>query len=272
MMWAAIAVLTVLILSFAFYIFALKGRTGFADWEPFNKVSFAHRGLHNEKLPENSLGAFKEAKFRGYGVEFDVHLLSDGTLAVFHDSDLLRMTGKEGKIEDLTANDLKAYRLNETEKKIPSFDEVLEVFDNNEPLIIELKAVGNNVAALCKTVCDKLDSYKGVYCLESFDPRCVAWLKKNRPDVLRGQLAENYFKTNSKLPFLLKFVCGALITNVITRPDFVAYRYSDRKSLAFVLCRKFWKIKGVVWTLKFEDEHRNAVEEGLISIFVNFLP
>ena len=62
MMWAAIAVLTVLILSFAFYIFALKGRTGFADWEPFNKVSFAHRGLHNENLPENSLGAFKEAK------------------------------------------------------------------------------------------------------------------------------------------------------------------------------------------------------------------
>ena len=152
MMWAAIAVLTVLILSFTFYIFALKGRTGFADWEPFNKVSFAHRGLHNEKLPENSLGAFKEAKFRGYGVEFDVHLLSDGTLAVFHDSDLLRMTGKEGKIEDLTANDLKAYRLNGTEEKIPSFDEVLEVFDNNEPLIIELKAVGNNVAALCKAV------------------------------------------------------------------------------------------------------------------------
>ena len=108
--------------------------------------------------------------------------------------------------------------------------------------------------------------------MESFDPRCVAWLKKNRPDVLRGQLAENYFKSYSKLPFLLKFVCGGLITNVITRPDFVAYRYSDRKGLPFILCRNFWKIKGVVWTLNFEEEHRNAVEEGLIPIFENYLP
>lgn len=37
------------------------------------------------------LAAFRRAIRHGYGAELDVHLLRDGTLAVFHDSDLKRM-------------------------------------------------------------------------------------------------------------------------------------------------------------------------------------
>lgn len=271
-MWIAISVIAVFIVLFVLYVFALKGRTGFADWSKFDGVSFAHRGLHNEEIPENSLAAFKAARRKGYGVEFDVHLLKDGSLAVFHDGELFRMTGKYGKVEDLTAETLRDYKLSKTDEVIPTFDEVLAVFCNNEPLIIELKVDGNNVAALCKTVCDRLDKYKGVYCLESFDPRCIKWLKNNRPDMIRGQLAENYFKSKSKLPFLLKVVCGALLTNLVTRPDFVAYRFSDHKELPFVLCRKLWKTKGVTWTLKTNEEHLIAKKEDLIPIFENYLP
>gem|GEM_PF-145092 len=39
---------------------------------------------------------------------YAVHLLRDGTLAVFHDSDLKRMTGVTGVLEDCTAQDLAA--------------------------------------------------------------------------------------------------------------------------------------------------------------------
>ena len=39
-----------------------------------------------------------------------------------------------------------------------------------------------------------LKKYKGAYCVESFDPRCILWLKKHRPLIIRGQLSENFFR------------------------------------------------------------------------------
>ena len=41
------------------------------------------------------MAAFASAVEHGYGIELDIHLLKDGSLAVFHDSDLKRITGKE---------------------------------------------------------------------------------------------------------------------------------------------------------------------------------
>lgn len=271
-MWIAISAAAAAVLLFCFYIFALKGRTGHADWKRFESAPFAHRGLHGSGVPENSLAAFRAAKLKGYGAEFDVHILADGTLAVFHDSELKRMTGAEVKLEKLKADELGLYRLGGTNQKIPTFDEVLAVFDGGEPLVIELKTAGNNVAALCRAVCDRLDSYDGVYCIESFDPRCLIWLKKHRPDIVRGQLAENYFKTASRLPVILKFLCGNLFTNLLTRPDFVAYRFSDRRDLSFKLCRRLWRVKGVTWTLKTPEQHKAALEDGLLPIFEGYEP
>ena len=69
----------------------------------FQKFAYAHRGLHNEAIPENSMAAFRAALDHGYGIELDVHLLKDGNLAVIHDHSLLRTTGVEVEVEDLTA-------------------------------------------------------------------------------------------------------------------------------------------------------------------------
>ena len=70
--------------------------------------NYAHRGLHGDGVPENSLEAFRLAKEAGYGVELDIHLLKDGNLAVFHDSKLERITGQAGVIEELTTENLKS--------------------------------------------------------------------------------------------------------------------------------------------------------------------
>ena len=33
-----------------------------------------------------------------------------------------------------------------------------------------------------------LEGYQGLYCVESFDPRIVRWVRKNHPKIVRGQL------------------------------------------------------------------------------------
>ena len=85
------------------YTLGLHGRTGHPDLELLRKYRFAHRGYHDKPLvPENSLPAFRRAIARGWGAELDVHLMKDGTLAVIHDSSLLRTAGADVQIEELT--------------------------------------------------------------------------------------------------------------------------------------------------------------------------
>lgn len=254
------------------YLLSTRCRRGHPELKNLHGWKYAHRGLYGVGCPENSMAAFRKARDMGYGVELDVHLLADGNLAVIHDSQLKRMTGSEGRIEDLTTAQLRTYRLNGTEETIPEFRQVLDLYAGRAPLIVELKVMGNNYAALCERACEMLDSYKGVYCMESFDPRCVYWLKKNRPDVIRGQLTENYFKRKNKLPFVLKCLLTHQMLNFLTMPDFVAYRYEDCATFSYWLVRKFWKTEGVAWTLDNREDYEKAVQDGLIPIFENIIP
>lgn len=266
-------VILVVVFLLLLYVLSTIGRVGHSELQEFRKYVFAHRGVHDRFVPENSMEAFKRAKEAGYGIELDVHLLADGNLAVIHDSLLNRTTGMDGYVEDLTTDQLNKYQLGETNETIPELQKVLDFLAGETPLIVELKCFHDNYELLCNAACKMLDDYNGFYCMESFDPRCVYWLKKNRPDILRGQLTENYYKSKqSVLPWLLKFVLKNQMLNFLTRPDFVAYRYRDRKTISNYLCRKLWGIQGVTWTIQNHLEFDMAVKEGWVPIFEGFLP
>lgn len=266
-------ILYILLLLAVLYLLSMMGRTGHPDLPKLRGWKYAHRGLHGNGVPENSMEGFRRALEKGYGIEFDVHLLKDGGLAVIHDAKLLRTTGAEGVVEDLTVEDLPNYRLEGTQETIPTFQEVLQLFDGKAPLIIELKAEGGNYAALSQAVCQALEGYEGAYCIESFDPRCILWLRKNQPDVIRGQLAANFARSKaSGQGLLLDIVLTNLMMNFMTQPDFIAYKFQDRKGLAPKLCDKFWKIQSVSWTLRRQEELDEAVSEGSLPIFEYFEP
>lgn len=265
-------ILIILAVIAVLYLLALGGRTGHPGLENLRGWNYAHRGLHGNGRAENSLSAFRAAVEHGYGAELDIHLLKDGNLAVIHDSRLKRTTGAEGKIEDLTTGDLKRYHLEGTADTIPTFREVLDVFEGKAPLIIELKAE-NNADALCEAACKAMEGYNGIWCMESFDPRCIIWLRKNRPDIIRGQLADNSFLyPQSKLPWILKLILSYHLENFLARPDFIAYDFNTRNNLSNWICRKLWRLQGVSWTLRSQADHDIAVKEGWIPIFEHYCP
>ena len=255
------------------YLLALRGRSGHPGVEKLRGWCYAHRGLHSKGVPENSLAAFRAAVDHGYGAEFDVHLLKDGGLAVIHDSKLLRTTGREGVVEDLTTAELVNYPLEGTAETIPTFRQVLDTFSGKAPIIIELKPEGGNHAALCAAACAEMEGFEGAWCLESFDPRVGHWLRKNRPEIIRGQLAENSLRNpKSKLPLPLKLVLTFHLENFLCRPDFIAYDFPTRKVLSNPICRKLWGLEAVSWTLRSPEDHETAVKEGWIPIFEHYLP
>ena len=256
------------------YVFALRCRPGSKKMKAFEGWNYAHRGLHGNGVPENSMAGFRLALENGYGIEFDVHLMADGELAVIHDASLKRTAGEDVKIEDLTKDDLDRYFLEGTDEKIPLFRDVLALYAGKAPLIIELKSERNNYAELAAAVCKVLEDYDGVYCIESFDPRVIHWLKKHRPAEIRGQLAENFLKEppKNKVPWILRFLMTTQLVNFLTLPDFVAYKSADRKCLGNFVSRKIWGAAGVTWTVKSQEELDAVKKEGWMPIFEGFRP
>lgn len=235
---------------------------------------YAHRGFHDKPhIPENSLAAFRRALEHGFPAEFDVHLIADGSLVVFHDESLERETGVAGQIEDYDIVNLSKLRLEGTDEHIPTLDEVLELYeDSGLPLLIELKVARGNYRELTEAVCRRLDSYTGEYVVESFDPRALMVLRRLRPEVRRGQLAQNFIRNREGLPYYQAVLLTNLAFNKIVRPDFVAYRFSDRMVPAL---RRSVRKKGIaeaMWTITTPEDYRTAVREGCVPVFEQFDP
>lgn len=257
------------------YLLALRCNPASRDFYGFAAYQYAHRGLYNpdREIPENSLRAFRLAANNGYGAELDVHLSKDKRLVVMHDENLARMTGLDADICDVTSQKLDELRLAGTREKVPYLEEVLPFFDDRAPLIIEIKTCGKNYVKLTRRVCKLLDRFPGVaYCIESFDPRVLIWLKRNRPEILRGQLAQNCMKEkdHAGLPFFKAFALTNLLSNIFAQPDFVAYRKEDRNALSMRLCKKLWHVQEVTWTVRSQEEADAAREAGCTIIFEGF--
>lgn len=265
--------LLILLALFCAYLLLLAARPGKKAMEELKRFRYAHRGYHDKpQVPENSMAAFRRAVQHGWGAELDVHLLKDGTLAVMHDSSLLRTAGADVEIEDLTREELANYRLEGTQEHVPLFDEVLALFEGKTPLIIELKTARGNHFALSKAVCKRLDSYRGRFCIESFDPFALMDVRKLRPDFCRGQLSMNFEKDRAGLPFYKRFIVTNLLLNFLTRPDFIAYKFEDRHKLSPRLCQALWRAQPVSWTIRTKQDLLACEREGAIPIFERFDP
>ena len=179
--------ITAIVLIILVYLISLLPRRNYPGWEAFQTARFAHRGLHDAGAgrPENSMAAFRAAIEKGFGAELDVHLMADGSLAVVHDSDLTRVCGKKVLIEDMTAADLSGYPLQGTTETIPLLEDVLALFENRTPLVVELKVERGNANALTDTAMAMLKGWSGTYCVESFHPGALLRLREKYPEVIR---------------------------------------------------------------------------------------
>ena len=235
---------------------------------------YAHRGFHDKpEIPENSMAAFRRAIANRLPTELDVHLLADGKLVVFHDDDLERETGVKGSIEAYDLSNLRKLRLEGTDEVIPTFDEVLQLYEGSGlPLLIELKVVRGNHKALASAVAKRLKDYKGEYVIQSFYPRVLMEIRKLMPDVAIGQLSKNYFNYNDGAIMVHAAMTGNILFNRLVRPDFISYKFRDKHSNLLMRSVEKRGMSKLAWTIRTPDAYRRAVEAGCTPIFENFNP
>ena len=259
------------------YLMAVMPRmTGKPDPIPFNTRFFAHRGLYdnNSEAPENSMAAFSKAVEHGYGIELDVQLSKDGVPVIFHDFDLARACGVSGLVRDYTFAQLGAFRLFGSDEKIPSLKEFLNMVDGRVPLIVEYKSEDCDMT-LCRIIDPMLKEYKGVYCIESFNPLVLLWYRMKRPGVMRGQLSDGFshipaYRTLKKAPATIPV--QFLLPNFLSKPDFIAYNHIYKRNISRRICRGLFGAKSAAWTIKNQEQLEGAFKAFDVFIFDSFIP
>lgn len=217
------------------------------DW--LFKRPIAHRGLHNDVLPENSMPAFKAAIEKNYNIEIDVHLSKDGKIVIFHDSTLKRVCqiNEDLKIENLTYDEILKFRLKGTENHIPLFDELLEIAEGKTGLLIELKNVNPFSYALEAAVIKRLKNYKGEFALQSFNPTSMAYCRRHSNFIV-GQLSTYELKAFPTM--------GRLHVARISKPHFIAY---DIRQAENKFVQKWHKrLPLLVWTVNSAEALQKA--------------
>lgn len=84
----------------------------FSEVENGENISLvSHRGLATE-APENTLPAYIKAAEKGFEyAETDIRATADGVWVLSHDASLKRMTGFNGKVEQLSAEEVLSHRI-----------------------------------------------------------------------------------------------------------------------------------------------------------------
>lgn len=267
-----ILLIVLFVLAILYLLMIMPRMTGRPDTKPFLKWLYAHRGLHDNSsnAPENSMRAFRKAVGEDFGIELDVQLSRDGVAVVFHDDTLKRICGVEGRVCERTFEELQQLSLCGTDQRIPRFADVLELVDGKVPLIVELKIESGDMS-VCEEADKLLSAYKGLYCIESFNPLAVLWYRRNRKDVMRGQLADDFYREGERTG-ILYLLLQNLLFNWLAKPDFIAYNHKYPNRLSRRLCRGLYRNTAAAWTIKSAEELAAAREHFDFFIFDSFLP
>ncbi len=226
---------------------------------------FAHRGLHNDNIPENSISAFLNAIKNGYDIEMDVRVTKDRKIIVIHDKNLKRLCNVDLRIKDTNYEDIRKYTLLNTNEHIPLLKDVLDNLHKSTQLLIELKPT-IKPKIFVELFLKLMSTYKFKYAVHSFDPKIIYQFKKQAPEIIRGQISSTFPKHKDIGHKFLKH----MVYNFITKPDFINYRFEDlpRKRLDRL------KNKGMMilsYTARSNDDldfvrlkYDNAVFEGFL--------
>jgi len=223
------------------------------DW--LKNAPIAHRGLHdlNRKCWENTLSAFDAAASVGFAIECDVHLSADGKAVVFHDGTLDRVTGRQGNIDELTAEQAGRLRVGGTQDHVPTLAESLKLIGGRVPIVIELKGIPGRDDGLVKAVANDLAEYDGQAAIMSFDHHLIRLFGKDAPGIPAGLTAEGLRDEHLEAHFSM------LAYDI----DFVSYNvhHLDNRFVEFV--RGTLDLPVISWTV------RNFAEKAISDAIVD---
>jgi glycerophosphoryl diester phosphodiesterase len=244
------------------------------DWLTARPV--AHRGMHDiaRGIVENMPAAAEAAIARGFAIECDIQLTSDGEAMVHHDHALGRLTEGSGPLLEKTAAELKAVRFNETAERMMSLADLCALVAGRVPLVIEVKSHFDGDRKLVRRMAEVLSSYDGRAVGMSFDPNQVTALRELIPNRPRGIVAERHYAESDwpDASAAQRHDMTHLRHFFRSQPDFVAYRVDDLPAFAPWVARHLFGCRLLSWTVRTPAQRARGAQYADQIIFEGFVP
>jgi glycerophosphoryl diester phosphodiesterase len=244
------------------------------DWLTARPI--AHRGLHGaaQGLIENTPSAVSAAIAAGYGVEVDLQLSADGEAMVHHDDVLGRLTDGDGRLDQISAAELKRVSFLGSTDRMMTLGELCDLVDGRGTIMVELKSHFDGDSRLPARVAKVLAGYRGAAAPMSFDPGQVKLLRHQAPRLVCGIIAAKYHPHPywDLMPAWMRHGMGYLLTAVTARPQFVAYGVADLPAFAPLFARHVLRMPLLTWTVRTEAERECAARWADQMIFEGFRP
>ncbi|MCS6243776.1 MAG: glycerophosphodiester phosphodiesterase [Opitutus sp.] len=227
-------------------------------------ILVAHRGASQE-APETtvasvSLGWAQQAD----AVEIDVHLTRDGQVVAIHDPTLLRTTGRDARVDELTLAEIQkldagvwksaAYR----HERVPTLAEVLATVPSGRRLYVELKAAEGLVPALRRAIEAGPVPLEQIV-LISFEAATLSEAKRALPLCPAFFLADTPDSAPDKLAEMIRFCQAEGFAGLD-----VSAGWPINKALVQRLREA--KLELHVWTVNDPRRARELVDAGVASI------
>jgi len=231
------------------------------DWILNNPI--AHRGLHDDSVPENSLAAFEAAVKAGFSIEIDVQLTKDKVPVVYHDDFLHRLTGLKKRVTKAMYNAVSELKIADTDEDVPTFQEVLDFIDGRVPLLIEIKK-NKGSRGIERIVLDMLKNYKGEFAIQSFHPMALRKVRKIDPTIYCGLLSSKL--TEMKMLRIKKAAVRNARLFFLAKPDFVSFEINSFPNDRVKRFREELQLPILGWTIKTKEDIERAIEycDGII--------
>lgn len=232
---------------------------------PFlTRLPVAHRGLHdmNGSRWENTLSAFEAAADAGYAIECDVRLTSDGVPVIFHDSELKRLTGREGHVHEHSAAEMRSFAVGGTSDRVPSLDDMLALVGGRVPLVIELKGAMGHDDGLVAAVGARLKAYRGEAAIMSFDHWLIRRFGAEAPGIPGGLTAWGMKVADMEAHF-------SMLAHDI---GFVSYAWDHLPNPFVTFFRETLMRPVITWTVRNDEAVKATLAHADQMTFEGFLP
>jgi glycerophosphoryl diester phosphodiesterase len=239
----------------------------------------AHQG-GNHLRPGDTMLAFRNAVDLGVDVlEMDVHSTADGVLVVIHDRTVDRTTNGEGRVSDLTFDEIRtldaAYHwpfgddegdrpFRGTGVTIPSLEEVLTAFPDM-PMIIEIKQADPPIVETFGRMLVEHDR-AGNTIVASFHAETMHAFRERFPQ----------FATSGVQPEIVRFfVLSKILLGAAFRPEMEVFQVPESFGRLRVVRPRFVRVahrRGIttqVWTVNEADDMERLLEVGVDGIMTD---
>ena len=239
-------------------------------------IVYAHRGGAALR-PENTIAAFDHGMALGAdGLEFDVHLSSDGVVVVHHDSTLQRTTNGRGAVEEFTDAELAqldaGWNFSDTNGSnpyrghgfgVPTLREVLQRYPQAQ-LIVELKSAA---AELGRKVVDEIRAANAIdrTAVGSFHLAPLTAVREYEPRIATGAASNE--------------VRWALYRSWVGWPlgrsPYREFQVPPRSGAPTIVTRRFVEharragVPVKVWTVNTEAEMRRFLDYGVDALITD---